>query len=805
VDSAAVYAVAGRKGLCASPAHPKPMTEDAMPRRLPLSRWRALAVTLAVAIGGCADDEITAPQRGMLRAASSQTVTYTNGDVSMTDLGIPAGAFQALALGINDLGTIFGHVRTNAHPPCAAQLQSCNVAAFWTSYQAMAQLVSDPTHCVNGPDAGSIWSINNVGVAVGISVCLGSSRPHGYVLDASSNVRRLPGLIGPDDALATDINDFGIAVGRIPVAYQNGFPVERAAMWNVSGPTITVTNLGDPNGGFTSAATAVNNAGTVVGYKHGFTGAFHAFVRQPGGPLVDIGTLPGDLFSLAAGINQNGVVVGYSQSSTGVQRGFVWTSATGMQAIGTLGGTQSFAQAVNDAGVVVGRSTTATGQMHAFAWKDGVMMDLGVLPGHTMSDALAINVRGEIVGTSCCTGSSIRAVRWTIGNPGTTPPGEGVSVQPNDETTGEPAPVLVTFDDVTGGGTTTVTSGSVGESGGPPAPGGFRLGAPATQYNVETTATFNGSVTLCFNYSGTSYGNESVLRLLHFEDGGWNDVTTSLDTTNNIICGSVTSLSPFLVAEANASPAVTAIGLPAAPIPVGTSINVSASFTDANPGDTHTANIVWDDGTTSSLNVSESGGSGTAAASHTYTTPGVYTVQVSVSDGDLTGVRASSDDQPAYIVVFDPSSGFVTGGGWIDSPSGSCLWGGCAGDGSTLGKATFGFVSRYKNGAVSPSGNTEFQFKAGGLAFSSTSYQWLVVAGARAHYKGEGEIAGSIGSYGFLVTAIDGALDGGSMDRFRIKIWDKTSGVVVYDNKMGSGEDSADATALGGGSIVIHR
>jgi probable HAF family extracellular repeat protein len=738
----------------------------------------------------------------MLPATPSQTVTYTNGDITITDLGIPAGAFQSLALGINDLGTVFGHVRTNAHPPCAAQLQSCNVAAFWTSYQAMAQLVSNPTNCANGPDASSIWSINNVGVAVGFANCLGSSRGHGFVRDASGAIRRLPGIIGPDDALARDINDFGIAVGTIPVAYQNGFPVDRAALFNVSANGMSVLNL-DPNSPFVSAATAINNAGIIVGYKHGFTGASHAFVRQPLGPLVDIGTLPGELHSAALGINESGVVVGYSLGA--LQHAFVWTNATGMQPLGTLGGSQSVATAVNDAGVIVGRSTTSTGQMHAFAWKDGVMMDLGTLPGHTMSEAFAINARGEIVGTSCCTGSSIRAVRWTIGSPGTTPPGDDVGVEPIDETTGAPAPIQIIFDNVTGGGTTTVTSGSVGESGGPSVPGGFRLGTPPTYYNVETTATFNGSVTLCFNYSGTSYGNENILKLLHYENGAWFDVTTSLDIATNTICGSVSSLSPFLVAEENASPVVTAIALPAAPVQVGTSVSVTALFTDANIGDLHTASMSWDDGASSSLTVSETSGSGNASGSHIYAAPDVYTVQVIVNDGDLAGTRSSSDDQPAYIVVYDPTSGFVTGSGWIDSPTGSCQWGGCAADGSTIGKATFGFVSRYKAGASIPTGNTEFHFKAGGLAFRSTSYQWLVVAGARAQFKGEGEIAGSTGTYGFLLTAVDGALDGGGADRFRLKIWDTATGTILYDNKMGLADGSAEATVLGAGSIVIHK
>jgi hypothetical protein len=95
------------------------------------------------------------------------------------------------------------------------------------------------------------------------------------------------------------------------------------------------------------------------------------------------------------------------------------------------------------------------------------------------------------------------------------------------------------------------------------------------------------------------------------------------------------------------------------------------------------------------------------------------------------------------------------------------------------------------------------------MNFSSTSYQWLVVAGARAQYKGEGTVNGQ-GRYRFLLTAIDGQVNGGGGDdRFRIKVWavsgDGTDGGVVYDNQMGADEDSDASTVLGGGSIVIHK
>ena len=57
-----------------------------------------------------------------------------------------------------------------------------------------------------------------------------------------------------------------------------------------------------------------------------------------------------------------------------------------------------------------------------------------------------------------------------------------------------------------------------------------------------------------------------------------------------------------------------------------------------------------------------------------------------------------------------------------------------------------------------------------------------------------------------MLTAIDGQVaGGGGVDRFRIKIWDKATGSVVYDNQLGASDDEAPTTALGGGSIMIHK
>ncbi len=250
----------------------------------------------------------------------------------------------------------------------------------------------------------------------------------------------------------------------------------------------------------------------------------------------------------------------------------------------------------------------------------------------------------------------------------------------------------------------------------------------------------------------------------------------------------------FEVVVRNIAPQVESITVPVVPVPVNSAVDVSADFSDAGVLDTHTATWAWGDGLSAGT-VEEANGSGSVADTHIYSTPGVYTVTVTVTDKDGDAGSLSAEQ---YIVVYDPDGGFVTGGGWIDSPVGAY-----AGDPSATGKANFGFVSKYKHGANLPTGETEFQFKAGDLNFHSSTYEWLVVAGTKAQFKGEGTIDGG-GDYGFMLSAVDGK-QAGDADTFRLKIWEKASGDVIYDNKMGADDASDPDTELGGGNIVVHK
>jgi hypothetical protein len=220
-------------------------------------------------------------------------------------------------------------------------------------------------------------------------------------------------------------------------------------------------------------------------------------------------------------------------------------------------------------------------------------------------------------------------------------------------------------------------------------------------------------------------------------------------------------------------------------------ISLIISINDLNASD---VNVKWGDGLESDFGTPGN----TIITEHLYDNPGVYSVTVTVTDA----CNQTDVNNYKYVVIYDPTGGFVTGGGWIESPEGAYKP-----DLSLIGKANFGFVAKYKKGSTIPDGNTEFQFSAGNLNFRSLSYydMRLVIAGARANYKGEGVINGT-GQYGFMVSAVDGEINGGGgIDKFRIKIWDLNTSAVIYDNNITETDDNAEpATAIGGGSIVIH-
>jgi DNA-binding beta-propeller fold protein YncE len=244
-------------------------------------------------------------------------------------------------------------------------------------------------------------------------------------------------------------------------------------------------------------------------------------------------------------------------------------------------------------------------------------------------------------------------------------------------------------------------------------------------------------------------------------------------------------------------PVVSSASLEPSAVPLNTSSTLNAVATDPGTVSSGVVSAAFriEAGPFSAMTASASG---FTAALPGFPESGVITVCAQATDA---AGNVSVSAECRFLAVYDPSAGFVTGGGWIDSPAGAYV-----ADTALTGKANFGFVSKYLQGANVPDGQTEFQFRAGSLAFHSETYQWLVVAGARAQFKGTGEING-VSGYGFLLTATDGQQPGGGgVDKFRIKIWNIATNALVYDNAAGSDDlESSGQQAIGGGSIVLHK
>lgn len=176
---------------------------------------------------------------------------------------------------------------------------------------------------------------------------------------------------------------------------------------------------------------------------------------------------------------------------------------------------------------------------------------------------------------------------------------------------------------------------------------------------------------------------------------------------------------------------------------------------------------------------------------------GVYTLTIEAED-----LAGNKSNVTRDFVIYNPDGGFVTGGGWINSPAGAYK-----ADPALTGKVSFGFVSKYKKGATVPTGQTTFKFKIGDIEFKSTGYEWLAISEIKAEYKGIGEINGQ-GNYGIILTAIDSdKLINSNEDIFIIKIWDKESYDLIYDNQLDTDVSvytGKSGTILQGGNIIVH-
>ena len=108
--------------------------------------------------------------------------------------------------------------------------------------------------------------------------------------------------------------------------------------------------------------------------------------------------------------------------------------------------------------------------------------------------------------------------------------------------------VLLNYSDVTSAG---VSSLQVTENG-PDPPSGLQIVPvdPPIYYNISTTAAYSGLITIQINYDEAQLNvmSEDELKLYHYDDGSFVDITIEVNTVENYIKGQTSSLSEFAIA-----------------------------------------------------------------------------------------------------------------------------------------------------------------------------------------------------------------------------------------------------------------
>jgi PKD repeat protein len=286
-----------------------------------------------------------------------------------------------------------------------------------------------------------------------------------------------------------------------------------------------------------------------------------------------------------------------------------------------------------------------------------------------------------------------------------------------------------------------------------------------------------------------TFNNAAIINptLICNDNGSYTATLTASDGVNPPVNSNA------VVTVNNVVPTLGEINIPVDLNPINTVVLANASFTDAGNLDTHTALWDWGDGTTSAGTINESGGNGTASASHTYSVPGVYTVKLKITDDDA---GASNVAEYQFVVIYDPTGGFALGVGVINSPDGALV-----SRPNFNGRGVFGFFARTRNGNLES--HLRFSLPARNFHFHSNTAQWLVINGTKAQLQGTGRLEGSNHRYKFILTVIDGRATG--TDKFRLQIWDLDAGnTLVYDNQMGAPNNAAPTRPIIRGNIVVR-
>ncbi|HEV8273928.1 MAG TPA: T9SS type A sorting domain-containing protein [Chitinophagaceae bacterium] len=236
------------------------------------------------------------------------------------------------------------------------------------------------------------------------------------------------------------------------------------------------------------------------------------------------------------------------------------------------------------------------------------------------------------------------------------------------------------------------------------------------------------------------------------------------------------------------------------PFKVGSTVPFNGVFWDKQ-GNKHTAKWLVDGSAVTNGTVTEPSGNqnGKVSGNYKFNSPGVYKLQMNVTDQTgITSYANTNNDLDAIIVIYDPNGGNTYGGGYFESPAGALR-----SNQNAMGKASYGFAMNYFKNSTNPKGETQFEFKVGDFEFNALNFDYLVINNAIAQFKGTGKIIGGQSGIGFTMTVSDGQVDGSGVDKIRMKIYNKNNGSIIYDNQFGASDADLPVQSVGSSSTVV--
>ena len=252
---------------------------------------------------------------------------------------------------------------------------SAHKAALWSPQHKLQEIDLLP-----GFTSGEAVALNSAGQAIGIAVDLKTNRRQGFTYKDG----KLFALSHGARPLA--INDAGVIAGE---ARTSGNAMSGPVLWD----NLVPVNLGGCCGG---TAVAINQKGQVIGKTYDQQGHYHAFLREKGGELQQVG--PAGDYSSALLLNDAGDYL--LQLFPG---GLIFYHDGKPSHLTLAPKAPSHPRAMNSCAVIVGSFGIFPDYYRAFAWdQNRGFQDLNSLippdSGWKLQEATSINEHGDIVG-----------------------------------------------------------------------------------------------------------------------------------------------------------------------------------------------------------------------------------------------------------------------------------------------------------------------------------------------------------------------------------------------------------------------